>query len=1643
MTRSVVVGLDELRLRASLLSHYELSWIGAGDEGEALFADSTRVLVGDMRHWALDDAVRRSVTSRMPLSELQRAWRSLVHRPSDDRQRAIDRVVGGLVSLRLDELSPAEVRALAWLSRWLGGHLRRTDEINRAVALTGLLEPLRDLADNSFVGREDLLFRLRAHLDDPGQPLLFHGIGGIGKSALLARHVLRSVSWARVCYLNFDQTSLDPAVPATVVAAIAGQLAMQTTNDGGRTDQLLAGARDQLRGGDKHYQSSGRSANIGSTHTNLLRLLELALQDGPTLLVLDTFEEVQRRSPEVQESFAAFIADLAHRIPNLSIVAAGRSPAVNLGFNGIEVPLFTSAEATALLRSLLPFNLSIADARRVIDAVRASPLCIRLAAGILRKQPAHDAFRDITLRLGVVEGELYHRLLSYIENPLVRKLAHPGLTLRRVTPELIEEVLSRPCRVPVPHPGAAHALFEELAREAMLVDRMPDGHVLVHRSDVRQMMLPRLTADDPRTIATIHRRAIAYYRRRTGTTARTEELYHRLMLGQQRATLERCWDDDALPGLIPSLDELPPASKVYLATKTEYLGVSEEDLLAADLTDRREQVLRRVRKLFQERMFERALTEIEEHRSESGDLSCPVTDLLVQVLEASRQWERALFEAETGRNRVTASGSPQDFYTLTFHVIRLHEHLGNLHGAQQEAAKALLTTDSAPPTIDFRLVRLRLVLHCLRLARRGVEPTPFTSNRLARDAIRLYNNMSTRAIRDVPGLLRDLAGEIGDQEPKILRAALQVYGLDARDIPELLTAFGTEAPESLTQANLSEFTRYPFADRLADQMATGPLPRRVPEALAELYRQDADDALSGGADIEFVQPSVRQAHFGALDEPELGAHLRAEARSLVEQGRHRQAISVLNRAVEEAGNDTAARAMALASLAYLEAETKGFDQGLSRILQAKELSPSGPTAAMVDSQHALILLRAGQTPEALKQYDLALAGMVHADVSPPMVVRAMFNRGLARIEMGDVEGAGRDLSTAAVLAEEHDLPVVRGKALANLGVIAQLTADLPTALAQFEQAARILHEANREVLARIRLDVAEAKLAAGLADNANDEIRDLLPDLRQGRAGFDVAVAEHRLAAAEFLRGEFQQAEVHATAARRRFTRRGHDRWAALATLTRLRAQVAMITAGDRPARRDTQERAADLADRLATLGLADEAAVANLLAARIAIVRQALDDADRLLQRSTLRPSAPIDCRMLQRLCRAELAVVHNDPPTALDEARRGFAELANYPDRLGTLDLPTGTAVSGRALADLAVNVARSRGDTKLLEWLERAKAPIYGYDPRPVDEPRARLRTISRLRQRHLLEGRPVNELDSRFGQLRPIAGQSAPWVTSRAALTKQLGDRVLVSLGTSRGELFAVVLHGKTVTVPLCSTNEAFEAAIRLHADLDTLAPDELATPLVSMARTSATHRSESLDRLIVQPLLPLISDRELLICPTGPLESVAWGALPSLRGRPVSVTPSASLWLRITESERDNSATMLGPHVQTVTMAEAKSAIDGRLITDLVARFVSTPENPWLSGHDWASGELRAYEFASLTHPPKVVITEGDLGYAGALLQAGVRTVVIAVGRIADTVRAAAAHDLYRLITAGRPIARAVADTTARDPLKRPFVCVGA
>src|SRR5262249_49885721 len=157
---------------------------------------------------------------------------------------------------------------------------------------------------------------------------------------------------------------------------------------------------------------------------------------------------------------------------------------------------------------------SRADADLVADRLGGNPLTLKLAATVL-DQDGIDAIRDVLndpavaleVRARLIQGQLYKRILGHVHDDDVKKLAYPGLVVRRTDRAVRGEGLAEPCGLSVPDLATANKLFGKLNDEVSLVRLDADG-ALYHRTDVRRVMLDLLRQEAPDQVRAIHERAV-------------------------------------------------------------------------------------------------------------------------------------------------------------------------------------------------------------------------------------------------------------------------------------------------------------------------------------------------------------------------------------------------------------------------------------------------------------------------------------------------------------------------------------------------------------------------------------------------------------------------------------------------------------------------------------------------------------------------------------------------------------------------------------------------------------------------------------------------------------------------------------------------------------------------------------------------------------------------------------------------------------------------------------------------------------------------------------------------------------------------------------------------------------------------------
>ena len=804
---------SELAARLALLATFDPQRLGdepAADDVVRLLC--RRLPARDGRQVAmLDDRWRiEAVTALLRAGgpPLLRRVRSSVEAHHDSPlQHMVDAFVDGR-RLPVDMTDENDLLAALDVWRWASEALARArlstavsiepgrDVIESRLALLDVTRAVRRLADAGCVGRERELkhlhaYRLSAALPPGpgGEPaMVVHGIGGIGKSTLVARFVMdlfgavergERLAWA---YLDLDRPSLSSGDPSGVLDDVVRQIGAQFPDH----RRVLEHSRDVA-----HRRTKGaglESSDTAASYRQRVAGFAAAMRSigvESLVVVLDTVEELERSAPARAADLDDLFAAWASELPRFRLVVAGRRPpAVFVDPRRPDRQLHLLAldddAAGALLRFFVqrspqPPAHRIDDAlvRQVVGLVGGIPLTLRLAANVLVREGA-AAVTDAAARARAVDrvreefvrGFLYQRILGHVRagDPArtaeLRQVARAGLVLRWITPALVGRVLLPDG--PAARTSTAEQVFDELASEVALVER--DGDVLRLREELRGPALAALRLDDPQLVARLHRRAAEFFAAEPGAAAAVEFAYHRIALGDPATG----FDAAVLRGLLPSVADLPEAAAALVRRAVDDpaglaavrdLAARERAVLAEADAALRNGETHRAGELLAAAAERPAGTEL--HRLDSR-LAESRGDLAGAVVAARR--DLAAATAAAGATRVAAAG------------VRLSGLLER-QGRHDDAAAVLQETADAPLLAAHPELRLELLLNRLTLLERAGHLDERLRWTLGLDVRALVQRSGPRTVTANSALARLLAAALGREEPERIRQAARLIGL--------------------------------------------------------------------------------------------------------------------------------------------------------------------------------------------------------------------------------------------------------------------------------------------------------------------------------------------------------------------------------------------------------------------------------------------------------------------------------------------------------------------------------------------------------------------------------------------------------------------------------------------------------------------------------------------------------------------------------------------------------------------------------------------------------------------------------------------------------------------------------------------------
>ncbi|MQM27505.1 CHAT domain-containing protein [Glycomyces albidus] len=747
---------------------------------------------------------------------------------------------------------------------------------------------------------------------------------------------------------------------------------------------------------------------------------------------------------------------------------------------------------------------------------------------------------------------------------------------------------------------------------------------------------------------------------------------------------------------------------------------------------------------------------------------------------------------------------------------------------------------------------------------------------------------------------------------------------------------------------------------------------------------------------------------------------------------------------------------------------------------------------MMLHQRAFILWQSGRLTDALRWFDAAEPLL--AEHGPDYMYAALFhNRALVWRDLGELHHSLTSIQRAVAILDGLDIPANRAKSLHIEALIWLDLGEVTKALQAFDEVRAQYRAFAPELEPYIEGSYAEALSYVGMFRQSTKRWAEAIASQRLLGDRRSAAMFEYWRAVAAYEDNRLDLAEEWANQALQSLYEQGNEPMAFLAQLLILQGQFDAGREG--PGFADKVQR---LCDALEQRGWSLRLNQAKILAARAKIRAKELDGVEALLQEGASGTGYDALAEDLARcLAKAELAWARNGDPTP--ELRAGLDLLDNYRMTFGSVEFQAGVSALGVQLSNKGLSYAATREvPAELLWWAERSRAQSLRIPPvKSSADPDAR-QALGRLRQARQelwdlqLQGENASEALARVSALeaeirdydraRPGPGEQADRIAPEAIHElANARETVLVNMLHVEETLRAVLVGGDGLQyVELMPLKEATELERRLGADLDALSRTFNHPPRLRGSVESAMRRNaDALSEGIWKPIADYVGDRQIVIVPHSRLAWVPWPLLPALRGRPITVSPSAEVWWRAAQrpaatgpaliaagprlvraDSEIESVAALYPDARLIRAEKSDPedvlrALDGASVAHLAAHGHHEPDNVLFSRLDFGLGPLNAYELLGLDQPPShVVLSSCDLGrstvevgnetlgFTAALLHAGASTVVSSLARVPDAMAADMMLEYHRRCAAGASPAEALAAVGERRPW-HPFVAFGA
>ncbi|HLX48778.1 MAG TPA: CHAT domain-containing tetratricopeptide repeat protein [Streptosporangiaceae bacterium] len=753
--------------------------------------------------------------------------------------------------------------------------------------------------------------------------------------------------------------------------------------------------------------------------------------------------------------------------------------------------------------------------------------------------------------------------------------------------------------------------------------------------------------------------------------------------------------------------------------------------------------------------------------------------------------------------------------------------------------------------------------------------------------------------------------------------------------------------------------------------------------------------------------------------------------------------------------------------------------GFAAFDQAVQQS-SGVLAGRVLHRRAMALWALGRHAAALDDLRHAIGILRRAD-DRIYTARALTARGLVYTDLGSPGRADADFVAAERLFAETGQDLESIYVVHNRAMTAFVAGDLLAALSCLDEAARgyrLLNAPNPS----LSIDRCTVLLAAGLAADALAEADAAVRDIEQshGRPTWK-AVLLLTAARCALAANQPQAAQDWAQAACRLFRSQQSAWWQAHAAGVLAQAKYATGLASAKLLRESDRA-----AFSLEMVGSSDVAR-AHLLAGRVALKLGRPGDAGRHFTKAAQsRHRGPAWSRACGWLSEALRAEIDGDLRRMFSACRQGLEVLDEHQFTLGASELRAQATAHGSELAALAQrHASQTHRPRLLLAWSERWRATALAVPAvRPVANAelgaglaalRAAAKRVETARQAASTASvqREQRRLEREQRQLERVVRACAlrtqglthqgPGAVRIPELLDELGPARLVEIVDVDG-----ILH-----VLVCGTGRVRQFTAGRVADASHAA-DFACFALRRLARSRPGDEVDSalailkavgpkLQDTLLGPACRYLGDGPVIIVPPGKLHAIPWALIPELHDRVISVTPSASAWLRVRATPppaRHHVTLARGPGLLTngaeippvtqlyddvtvltdgaATAEKVLYALDGAWLAHIAAHGIFRADSPLFSSLRMADGPLTAYDFEQLHRAPyRLVLSSCEsgalapagadelLGLVSSLLPLGTAGVVAAIAPLNDHAVVPVMLDLHRNLRAGHTLAESV------------------